>query len=160
MVFGAFILLPLAAAWALERAGERRPVGAALVQAMGAWPVPLLALVVFLIALGQGGALGTALLGLSAVAGVFVVFLVGTLALAVLLGRALRLPTASGRALAFSLGTRNSFVVLPLALALPAGWEVVALVIVLQSLVELLGMLVFLRVVPRLFTAPQASRRG
>ncbi len=38
---------------------------------------------------------------------------------------------------------------LPFAVALPAGWELVALVIVLQSLVELFGMLLYLWVLPR-----------
>ena len=44
-----------------------------------------------------------------------------------------KLPVAVGRTLAFSLGTRNSFVVLPLASALPAGWEAVAVVVLLIS---------------------------
>ncbi len=118
---------------------------------MGAAPVPLLAVVVFLIALGQGGTLAGAPARLATVAGVFALFLAGALALGLLVTRAFALPAASGRAVAFSLGTRNSFVVLPLALALPEEWSLAALVIVLQSLVELLGMLVFLRVVPRLF---------
>jgi hypothetical protein len=47
------------------------------------------------------------------------------------------LPTDHGRTLAFSLGTQNSFVVLPFALSLPVGWEVAAVVIVVQSMVEL-----------------------
>lgn len=68
------------------------------------------------------------------------------------LARALQLPADQGRTLAFSLGTRNSFVVLPFALALPAGWEVAAVVIVVQSLVELFGMVFFLWWIPgRLF---------
>ena len=50
----------------------------------------------------------------------------------------------------FSLGTRNSFVVLPLALALPPEWRLAIVVIVFQSLVELLGVLVYLKAVPRL----------
>lgn len=37
------------------------------------------------------------------------------------------------------------------ALTLPAGWEVAAVVIVVQSLVELFGMLLCLRWLPRLF---------
>jgi ACR3 family arsenite efflux pump ArsB len=151
LVFALLIALPLALAWLLERWAERAPAGARMVRAMGAAPVPLLAGVVFLIALGQGGTLAGALAGLAAVAAVFALFLAGALALGLLVARGLALPAASGRAVAFSLGTRNSFVVLPLALALPAGWSVAALVIALQSLVELLGMLVFLRLVPRLF---------
>jgi ACR3 family arsenite efflux pump ArsB len=50
---------------------------------------------------------------------------------------------------AFSLGTRNSFVVLPLALSLPADWHVAAVVIVVQSLVELFGMTIYLWWIPR-----------
>jgi ACR3 family arsenite efflux pump ArsB len=151
LVFALLIAAPLALAWLLESWADRTPAGARVVRGMGAAPVPLLAVVVFLIALGQGGMLAGALAGLAAVAALFVAFLAGALGLGLLLARLLRLPAASGRALAFSLGTRNSFVVLPLALALPAEWAAAALVIVLQSLVELLGMLVFLRLVPRLF---------
>ncbi|WP_027284749.1 bile acid:sodium symporter [Rubritepida flocculans] len=152
-VFGLLIAAPLALAWLLERWAERSPGGAGVVRAMGAAPVPLLAVVVFLIALGQGGVLAGALAGLVAVAGVFVLFLLGALGLALGLTRGLRLEAGSGRTVLFSLGTRNSFVVLPLALALPAEWAVAALVIVLQSLVELLGMLVYLRLAPRLLPA-------
>lgn len=67
----------------------------------------------------------------------------------------------AGRALAFSLGTRNSFIVLPFALALPAGWESTAVVIVGQSLVELFGMVLCLWLLPHdLFPEPAASRIG
>lgn len=152
-VFLGFILLPLLAAWWLERLAERRVRVAAAVEAAGALPVPLLALVIFLLAMGQGQALAASLPLLPAVVAVFVLFLAGALGLAVGMARVLRLPGPSGRALGFSLTTRNSFVVLPLALALPPGWEVVAQVIVLQSLVELLGMLVVLRLAARLFPA-------
>jgi ACR3 family arsenite transporter len=151
LVFALLIAAPLVLAWLLERCAERRPAGARMLRAMGAAPVPLLAVVVFLIALGQGGTLAGTLAGLAAVVVVFVAFLAGALGLGLLLARAMSLTAASGRAVAFSLGTRNSFVVLPLALALPGEWALAAVVIVLQSLVELLGMLLFLRLVPRLF---------
>ena len=50
---------------------------------------------------------------------------------------------------AFRFGSRNSFVVLLLALALPPPLELAALVVVFQSLVELFGMLACLHWVPR-----------
>ncbi len=50
----------------------------------------------------------------------------------------------------FSGVTRNSLVVLPLALALPVGFEAAAVVVVTQTLVEVIGMVVCVRVVPRL----------
>jgi len=80
---------------------------------------------------------------------VFAAFLLVAALLARLLTWMLHLQMDAGRTLAFSLGTRNSFVVLPLALALPPGWETTVVVIVLQSLVELFGMMVYLWWLPR-----------
>ena len=80
---------------------------------------------------------------------VFVGFLLGAALLAWILMHVLELHTDAGRALAFSLGTRNSFVVLPFALALPDGWETTVVVIVFQSLVELFGMVFYLWWLPR-----------
>jgi len=86
---------------------------------------------------------------------VFVAFLLIAGLLACLLARRFRLPPSQGRVLAFSFGTRNSFVVLPLALALPPSYELAVVAIVFQSLVELFGMVVYLWWVPhRLFPLP------
>ena len=97
---------------------------------MAWWPVPLLALVIILVATTQA-------------------YLAGAMLLSRILARVAHLPTGAGRTLAFSLGTRNSFLVLPFALTLPHGWEIAAIVVVVQSLVELLGMVVALWFVPR-----------
>ena len=50
----------------------------------------------------------------------------------------------------FSGATRNSLVVLPLALAMPAPLAPAA--VVAQTLVELIGMVVLVRVLPRLLS--------
>ena len=55
-------------------------------------------------------------------------------------------------ALAFSGTTRNSLVVLPLALALPDA--LAPIVVVTQTLVELLVMVVYVRLLPRLIRDP------
>jgi len=74
--------------------------------------------------------------------------------------RAARLDTGGSRALIFSGATRNSLVVLPLALALPAGYAITAAIVVTQTLVKLIGMLVYIRLVPRLVpTVPTALIR-
>jgi hypothetical protein len=57
-------------------------------------------------------------------------------------------------------GTRNSFVVLPFALALPEAWEAAIVVIVLQSLVELWGMVAYLWAVPRILPRDGPRRTG
>lgn len=99
-----------------------------MVHRLGWLPMPLLTLVVFLIADSQ---MQTVLAAL---------------------------PVRSARALTFSLGTRNSFVMLPLALALTPGWRAAVVVIVVQSLIELFGMLAYLKAVPRLL--PDRRGRG
>ena len=71
--------------------------------------------------------------------------LVGLLA-----GRVFRLDVPATRALAFSGATRNSLVVLPLALALPPALALAPAVIVMQTLVELVGMVALVRLLPKM----------
>jgi ACR3 family arsenite efflux pump ArsB len=66
-----------------------------------------------------------------------------------LVARAFSLPSDQGRAVAFSTATRNSLVILPLALSVPGAIPVIPAVIVAQTLVELLSELVYIRVIPR-----------
>ncbi|RUR37800.1 arsenic resistance protein [Vreelandella populi] len=146
--FAGLILLPLALAWLTEYAGARQPRIKEITHPLGILPVPLLALVVFIIAASQVNSLS----GLYQVMAQVVLIFVGFLVFAGWLGRVLsklfKLPVASARTLAFSFGTRNSFVMLPIALTLPEAWQAAVVVIVFQSLVELFGMIVYLRWVP------------
>lgn len=150
LIFVSLIVLPLLSAWATERWAEQHTHGRKLVERIGWLPVPLLAIVVFLIAASQVQAVVDALPVLGHVLGVFIAFLVAAALIGVALARWFSLSTASGRAVIFSLGTRNSFVVLPLALALAPQWQTATVVIVFQSLVELFGMVAYLWIVPRL----------
>ncbi|MDR7423268.1 MAG: bile acid:sodium symporter [Armatimonadota bacterium] len=158
-VFVALIVLPLLAAWLTERWAEHRTERAGLVGRLGWLPVPLLTLVVFLLAASQVHTVFGALPVLGHVLGVFLGFLVAAAVIGTATARLFALPPAASRTLMFSFGTRNSFVVLPLALALPAPWQAAAVVIVFQSLVELFGMVAYLWVVPRLL-ARDVSRPG
>jgi arsenite transporter len=157
-VGGAFVvivLLPLLAAIGTQLALARRRSGRVLQARLGWWPVPLLAIVVFMVAASQVQVVAGALFELTQVLLVFIGYLLIVPLLARFLAGRFGLGCEAGRALAFSMGSRNSFVVLPLALALPAGWELVAVVIVLQSLVELFGMTFYLWWIPeKLFRQP------
>jgi len=63
----------------------------------------------------------------------------------------LRLPATEARSVTFSAATRNSLVVLPLALALPEDIRgLAAAAVITQTLVELLSELVYVRVFPAL----------
>lgn len=157
LAFVGLILLPLAAAFITQRRARRAPRWARGISVLGWLPVPLLAFVLLVVAAGQVGVV----VGSAGLIGWLLPLFVAFLVIAALLARAMaalfRLPVGQGRVLAFSFGSRNSFVVMPLALALPAGFEAAVVVVVFQSLVELFGMLAYLRLVPRrLF--PDSSR--
>jgi len=64
--------------------------------------------------------------------------------------RVAKLDVPAKPALAFSGSTRNSLVVLPLALSLPRALTLAPLAVVTQTLVELVGMIVFVHLIPRL----------
>ena len=59
-------------------------------------------------------------------------------------------PLIAWGAVAFSAGTRNSLVVLPLALVVPGAIPLVPAIIVTQTLIELLAELAYIRIIPRL----------
>ncbi len=148
-VFAVVILLPLALAALTEKWAGDRASRTAVVARTGWLPVPLLAVVLFLIAASQVDAVRDSLPVMASIFLACVAFLVGATLSSLVIGKAFRLPIAPARTLVFTLTTRNSFVVLPFALALPATWELAAIVIVFQSLIELFGMLVLLWLVPR-----------
>lgn len=157
IAFGSLILLPLLGAWLTERWAEGEPRRRGMLGRLAWFPLPLLAVVVFTIAATQVNLVAGSLAALGRLLLIFVAYLLLAGLIARGLARAFRLPTAQGRVLAFSLGTRNSFVVLPLALALPPAFGLAVVAIVFQSLVELVGMVTYLWWVPRrLF--PEAAR--
>lgn len=142
------VLGPLVAAMATRRWAGGVATRQRHLERAGWWPVPLLGLVILLIAAGNANVWQERtdlLLPVMAICGAF---LVASAVLAIVVSAVTGLPAAAGRTLAFAFGTRNSFVVLPFALALPAGWEAAAMVIVLQSLVELLAMIGYVWFVP------------
>lgn len=151
-MFSAFvglIVLPLTAAYVLERWVEGRRERSRLLERLAWFPVPLLAVVVFIIAATQVRLVMDSIHILGRLSLIYVAFLIVAGFMALWLARLFGLPVLQGRVLAFSLGTRNSFVVLPLALALPPSFELAVVAVVYQSLVELLGMAAYLWWVPR-----------
>ena len=146
--FLGLIVLPLSLAWLTEWFGKRSERVARGVGRSSALPVVLLAVTVLVIAASQIQQVLENARQLALVTFIFFVYV----ALAACVGRLTvwlySLPPREGRGVIFSTGTRNSFVVLPLALALPPEWQLAVAVIVIQAFVEMLGMLIFIRVVP------------
>lgn len=108
----------------------------------------LLAVTLFLVAAAHAPAVRDSGTELGTAAVIFAAYALLALWLARMVARVVSLDQPARRTLAFNFGTRNSFVILPLALALPADLSAAVAVIALQSLIELGAMIVYLHAVP------------
>lgn len=142
------IAVPLTLAWLTEAWAERATSGRRWEAAMGWLPVPMMAATLFVVVASQLPRVRSSIDQIAAVVPVYVTFLVVMPILARVAVGLLDVDLGEGRALVFTSVTRNSLVVLPLALALPAGYELAPAVVVTQTLVELAGMVALTRVVP------------
>lgn len=154
-----FIALPMSLA-AVTQAFARRFAPVRVVErTMDAAMVPLLALTLAVIVGAQIDTVRTYAAQLIGVVPIYVAFLCAAPVLGILIARVFRQDVATSRATVFSGSTRNSLVVLPLALALPEPLRLASAVVVTQTLVELVGMVVLVRVVPRLIRPASAEFR-
>ncbi|WP_258907966.1 arsenic resistance protein [Actinokineospora sp. UTMC 2448] len=149
----AFLVLivgPLALAWATQAWAARAPAGRALAGAAGTAMVPLMAATLLIVVASQVPRLDGNLADVAAVIPFYAAFLVIMAFAGWAVARVFRLDVPAARAVVFTGATRNSLVVLPLALALPDRLALAAAVVVTQTLVEVIGMLAYVRAVPRL----------
>jgi ACR3 family arsenite transporter len=128
------IALPLALAGLVKLWASRTASGRRTADGLGYLPVPTTALVLFLVVAATVPLLGSA-------AG-------KAIAVGLAVGRAFGLGSEASRSVAFSSATRNSLVVLPLALAVPRAVPVLPAVIVTQTLMELVSQLIYIRLLP------------
>jgi ACR3 family arsenite transporter len=144
------IVVPLAAAALVQAIARRHRAGRAIEGVMAGAMVPLMCVTLAIVVASQIAAVGSELSSLVRVIPLYVAFVVIAVSIGLLAARVARLDIAATRAVMFSVTTRNSLVVLPLALALPAELGIAPLAVVTQTLVELVAMVVLVRVVPRL----------
>lgn len=143
------IALPLAAAWLTQWSAARSRAGAAVRRAGEAAMVPLMMVTLAVVVASQISGVHRELGSLALAAPVYVLFVAVMVPLGAAAGRLARLDAPGRRAVVLSGVTRNSLVVLPRALALPPAYELVPLVVVTQTLVELLLLVLLVRLVPR-----------
>ncbi|MEU0022011.1 MULTISPECIES: bile acid:sodium symporter [Streptomyces] len=155
--FVVLIVIPLALAWALQAWAARRLAGQKVSDAATTTMVPLMAATLLVVVASQVPKLGDSLTDVAAVVPFYAAFLIVMAFAGKAVARLFRLDAPAGRAIVFAGATRNSLVVLPLALALPDSLAVAAVVVVTQTLVEVLGMVAYVRLVPRLMPGPQQS---
>ena len=150
---GAFVLLiavPFMLAVATQLWAKNQSFGARVL-ASAAWlPVPFMAFVLIAVVASQIAKVYRDFGIILDVIPIYILFLIVTPIVARGLIFVFKLEVRAGRALIFSMGTRNSLVVLPLAFALPDAWATIAAaIIVTQTIVELVGELAYIKIVPK-----------
>ena len=147
--FVLFIVVPLAAAILTQGAAKRSEAVQDWEEAVAAAMVPLMMATLAVVVASQIDKVSAEAGRLWTVVPIFVSFAVVMLLVTLAVSRGVRMDTAGTRALVFSAITRNSLVVLPLVLALPAQFALAPLVVVTQTLVELVLMVILVRALPR-----------
>ncbi|MGO1543605.1 MAG: arsenic resistance protein [Gulosibacter sp.] len=153
------IVLPLFAAGLTQLAASYTRWGAWLQHAVESAMVPLMMLTLAVVVASQIAGVGARFGSLLLAIPVYVLFAAIMIPIGMLAGKVARLDPPGCRAVVFSGVTRNSLVVLPLVIALPAAFDLAPLVVVTQTLVELVIMVVLVRLVPRLVPATHAETR-
>ncbi|WP_406693274.1 bile acid:sodium symporter [Saccharopolyspora sp. ID03-671] len=151
--FVVLIVIPLTLAWLTQAWAARRAAGQRAADTMGTLMVPLMAATLLTVVASQVPKLGDGLATVARVVPFYGTFLLVMAFAGLAVARLFRLDVPASRAIVFTGATRNSLVVLPLALALPDTLAIAAVVVVTQTLVEVVGMVIYVRVVPRLLPA-------
>ncbi|AUO20745.1 MULTISPECIES: arsenic resistance protein [unclassified Pseudomonas] len=150
----AFLLLivaPMILAVLTTSQSRRSPVVSAWNDAWAWLPVPAMALVLMVVIGSQITAVVRDIGLLAPVIPVYIGFLLLAPLMGALASRLFKLSAPTARAVTFSASTRNSLVVLPLALALPEEIRgLAAAAVITQTLVELVGELLYIRLLPLL----------
>ncbi|MCI3986024.1 arsenic resistance protein [Bacillus vallismortis] len=156
--FFGLIVLPLGLAVAIQLYAKKAPAGNRILD-LSAWlPVPFMALTLFVVVASQIGKLSTHMDLIIKVIPIYIAFMIIMPIISRFIAKWFKLDIGSGRAIIFSGSTRNSLVVLPLALALPDELStLVAAVIITQTIVELVGELIYIRAVPNLLMREKLS---
>ncbi|QHA38773.1 arsenic resistance protein (plasmid) [Rossellomorea marisflavi] len=147
--FLGLIVIPLGLAIALQIIAKKSRAGIRMID-LSAWlPVPFMALTLFVVVASQIGKVSADINLIIKVIPIYIAFMIIMPFISKVIAKWFKLDIGSGRALIFSGSTRNSLVVLPLALALPDTMNtLVAAIIVTQTIVELAVELMYIRLVP------------
>lgn len=143
------IAIPLLLAAGCQAWAARSERGTKVTGALGLLPVPATAGVLAVVVAAVTPELGQAWVPVRQIAPWYAAFALIAPVVGWTVASAWRLQPAQRVAIAFSAATRNSLVVLPLALAIPGGIPILPAVIVTQTLIELVAELVYVNLATR-----------
>ncbi|MFC5591626.1 arsenic resistance protein [Sporosarcina soli] len=149
--FFGLIVIPLGLGIAVQLYAKKAAIVDKILYSSAWLPVPFMALTLFVVVASQIGKLSAYIDLIIKVIPIYIAFMIIMPIISRFIAKRFNLDIQSGRALIFSGATRNSLVVLPLALALPDGVStLVAAIIVTQTVVELIGSLIYIRLIPNI----------
>ena len=147
--FLVIILLPLIVSVCTQLLATKKEVAQKVLDGSAWLPVPFMAFTLFIIVASQITKVLTFIENILIVIPIYILFMLIMPWIAKSIATLFRLDIGAGRALIFSSFTRNSLVVLPLALALPSAVQTfVVAIIVTQTIVEIIMELLYIRLVP------------
>ncbi|WP_058479772.1 arsenic resistance protein [Legionella waltersii] len=144
------IAIPLVLAALMQVWANRKSTGKRVLITLGLMPVPATALVLFVVITSVVPQLGLATGSVLKVIPIYLAFAIIAPWAGWFIARMFHLDVPSSRSVAFSAGTRNSLVVLPLAFAIPGAVPILPAIIVTQTLVELVSELIYVHLIPKL----------
>lgn len=146
-----FIIIPVILAITLQFLSAKSIVMQCTLKATSWLPELFMALVLFTIVASQLHKIINDINIVMTVIPIYIIFMIIAPLIGYFTGKLFRLETRLIRTIAFSTSTRNALVVLPLALGLPGKWMTIATtVIITQTLVELMGEIIYIKLIPKL----------
>lgn len=145
------IVVPFLLSVITQITATTKSIGKKILSFSGWLPVPLMALTFFVVISSQVAVLYNNPAPIIAVAPIYISFALIAPFIGIIASNLFKTSYTEKRAVAFSTSTRNSLVVLPLALSLPAPEnQLVAVVIVTQTIIEIFFELLYIRIIPRI----------
>ena len=144
------ILVPFILAAIVQYYAKRNQIGSTVAQYLNLMPVPATALTLFVVIIAIVPQLENAAATALIVIPYYVIFAIIAPLLGWRIAKLFHLPNCASRSIAFSAGTRNALVILPLALAIPNAIPLLPAVIVTQTLIELVSELFYIHFIAKL----------
>lgn len=146
-----FILIPVIIALILQKFSQINKGLNNLNQAISWLPVPMMALVLIAVIASQISFVTKDLTVIYRIIPIYICFAIVAPIIGNLCAKLFKLDVELRRSIAFSATTRNSLVVLPLALTLPQNLTLtVTSIIVTQTIIELIFEVIYIQVIPKL----------
>ncbi|MFW3412751.1 arsenic resistance protein [Aliarcobacter butzleri] len=144
------ILIPFSLATIFQIWSKKSNLGKKIVDVFNILPVPSTALVLFIVILAVVPRLSLAINDILYVIPIYVVFAIIAPMVGLSVGKLFKLKKEEKVSIAFSSSTRNSLVILPLALAVPNALPLLPAVIVTQTFIELIAEIIYIRIFTKL----------